>query len=191
MSAIVWVTEEEHKTLWSTEFWLQMVWAVLSDGLLFTLPPPGLTVSTCKGQEQRPLSWCVFTCLADSERSPQLEKWGQGAPLPITNTLAVSLNPPKEESVKNLDKPITFAYGPHHPDTVSLLKVFLNLFIERENRTDCGWIAAVAQPSGEVASGNLFSHRLGLQALPLNTGDQLQWDRGVLLWGYWLLSKFT
>lgn len=98
--------------------------------------------------------------------------------MPITNTLAV-LNPTKkkkkrERESRNRDKSISFAYGPYHPDAVSLLKVFLNLLLEKKKRGEQGrvrfelqlWLNLLRQPSGEVASGNLFSHRSGLQALP-------------------------
>lgn len=93
--------KSEHQTLRSTRRWLQMVGAVLSDGLLFTLPPPGLTVSTCKGQDQRPLSWCVFTRLAESERSLQLEKWGRGGPVPITQHFSCLAKSPQDEPSQN------------------------------------------------------------------------------------------
>lgn len=45
-----------------------------------------------------------------------------GARLPITNPLAVPL-----KILESGDKSITFAYGPHHPDAVSLLEALLNL----------------------------------------------------------------
>lgn len=73
---------------------------------------------------------CVYM-LGRLEEKPATGEMRPRGPVPITNTLAVLLNSPKKR-VKNRDKSITFAYGPYHPDAVSLLKVFLNLFLEGE-----------------------------------------------------------
>lgn len=127
---------------------LQMVRAVLSDGLLFTLPPPGLTVSTCKVQGQRPLSWCVFTRLADSQRRGargrnEAERLG-------ANHIHFSCpaKSPVEERFKNRDKSITFAYDSYRPGAVSLLEVLLSLFFERGNSQTMRAFLLLTFPSG-------------------------------------------
>lgn len=79
--------------------WQQKAAAVLSDELLFTLPPPGLTVSTCEGQDQHKISWCAFTRVADLERRP-LEKYGQAM---FTSCLGKCPNYQKKRKEKGMD----------------------------------------------------------------------------------------
>lgn len=194
MSAIVWTIQEEHKTLLSIQRWLQMVRAVLSDGLLFTSPPPGLTVSTCKGQDQRPLSWCVFTRLADPERSAQLEKWGRGAQLPITNTLAVLLNPPKKsQKSRQIHHFCIWSLSPRC--CLITESIAQSLFGTGEQgrpwlNCSCG-STSLLSPLARLPVVICFPIDWDCRPFQTLTTDQLEWDRGVLLWGYWLLFKFT
>ncbi len=157
-----------------------MVRTVLSDGLLFALPPPGLTVSTCKGQDQRPLSWCVFTHLADSERSPQTGEMRPRGPVPITNTLAVLLNPQKKREWKIETNPSLLHMVPITQMLSHCWKYFSIFYWKAGTGLTVVELQLCLnlspQPSGEVASGNLFSHRLGPQALP-NTDNW--WSAGV------------
>lgn len=145
-----------------------MVRAALSDGLLFTLPPPGLTVSTCKGQDQRTLSWCVFTRLAGSERKPTTGEMRPRGPVPITNTLAVLLNPPRRrESPKSRQNRCIWSLSPR---CCLITEIISQSFLFWKAGTVPSaaelqlWLDPSPQPSGEVAGRNLFSHRLGLQA---------------------------
>ena len=111
---------------------------------------------------------CVYTLGRLGEKPATAEMRPRGPGANHTNTLAVSLNPPPadEERVKNIEtNPSLFAYGRYHPRccliTVSISQSFFGTGLELQL-----WLNLSPQSSGEVASGNLFCHRLGLRALP-------------------------
>lgn len=132
---------------------------------------------------------CVYT-LGRLRETPATGEMRLRILVPITNTLAVLLNPPEEERVRK-------SRQIHHFCIWSLSRCCLvtqsisQSFFGTWFNCSCG-------------STSLFSHLARLQVViyffidwdcrplqTMTTCDQLEWDRGVLLWGYWLLSKFT
>lgn len=135
---------------------------------------------------------CVYTL----GRLRETHNWRDEAEGPGANHKHFSClaNCPKEERFKNRDKSITYVYDLHHPDAVSLPEAFLNLSLQRGSSTDWGCVAAAAQHPSSLPSPVVIYFLIDWDCRPfqtLTTGDQLEWERGVLLWGYWLLSKFT
>lgn len=109
---------------------------------------------------------CVYTPgrLGEKPATGEMRPRGPGAN--HTNTLAVSLNPPRRRaSQKYRDKSITFCIWSLSPQMLSHYCEYFSIFFWNGLELQL-WLNLSPQSSGEVASGNLFCHRLGLRALP-------------------------
>lgn len=121
---------------------------------------------------------CVYTPGRPGEKRTTGETRPRG-PLPITNTLAVLLNPPKKsQKSRQIHHFCIWSLSPRcRLITKSIAQSLFGTGGTGPTVAELQlWLDLSPQPSGEVAGGNLFSHRLGLRVLP-NTDNW--WSAGV------------